>query len=98
MTVQEFFKVLNIIIFLILTALAIYLSEEILVQYVAKDTSFSQSVTKVSELDSPTFVFGFWPLKVRNYSTNVPYMAYEQLELGIHFTVNFGKVLKNDSF
>ena len=92
MTIQGFFKVLNIIIFLILTALAIYLSEEILVQYVAKDTSFSQSVTKVTELDSPTFVFGFWPLKVMNYPKNVPYTAYEQLELGKDFKVNFGIV------
>ena len=92
MTMQGTFRVLSIVIFLILTALAIYLSEEILVQYAAKDTSFSQSVTKVTEEDSPTIVFGFWPLKVMNYPGNVPYMAYEQLELGKHFNVNFGIV------
>ena len=91
-------------------ALAIYLSEEIFVQFAAQETSFSQSETKVTEEDSPTIVFGFWPLKVMNYSGNVPYMTYEQLELGKDFKVNFGIVedyyndiervsldLKNDS-
>ena len=92
MTLQGYFKVLNIIIFVILTALAIYLSEEILVQYAAKDTSFSQSEIKVTEEDSPTFVFAFWPLKVMHYPENVPYMAYEQWELGKDFEVNFGIV------
>ena len=90
MTLQGYFKVLNIIIYVILTALAIYLSEEILVQYAAKDTGFSQSETVVEEDDSPTLVFGFWPLKETNYSEDVPYMAYEQLELGKDFEVSFG--------
>ena len=73
----NFFKVLNISIFIILTVLAVYLSDEILVQYAAKDTSFSQSEIQVTEEDSPTVVFGFWPLKETNYSEEVPYMAYE---------------------
>ena len=73
----NFFKVLNICIFIILTVLAVYLSDEILVQYAAKDTSFSQSEIQVTEEDSPTVVFGFWPLKETNYSEEVPYMAYE---------------------
>jgi len=90
MATQGLFKLLNICIFSILTALAIYFSEEILVQYTAKDTSFSQSEIKVTEKDSPTFVFGFWPLKVTNYSENVPYMAYQQFELGKDFEVHFG--------
>ena len=59
-------------------------------QYAAKDTGFSQSETNVEEDDSPTLVFGFWPLKETNYSEEVPYMAYEQLELGKDFEVSFG--------
>ena len=92
MAMQGTFRVFSIIIFVILTALAIYLSEEILVQYVAKDTSFSQSVTKVTEEDGPAFVFYFWPLKVMNYPKDIPYMAYEQWELGKDFEVNLGIV------
>ena len=90
MIMPEFFKVLKISIFLILTALAIYLSEEILVQYAAKETSFSQSETKVTEEDSPTLVFGFWPLKVMTYPEEVPFMAYDQLEIGKDFEVSLG--------
>ena len=92
MAIEGLLKFLNVSIFSILTALAIYLSEEILVQYAAKDTSFSQSEIKVTELDSPTLVFRFWPLKVMDYPKNVPFMAYEQLELGKDFSVNFGIV------
>ena len=94
MTIQQlisaFLKVFNIIIVIILTGLAVYLSKNILVQYAAKDTSFSQSEIQVTEQDSPTIVFGFWPLKETNYSEEVPYMAYEQLELGKDFEVSFG--------
>ena len=94
MTIQQFIsaflKVFNIIVVIILTGLAVYLSKNILVQYAAKDTGFSQSETVVEEDDSPTLVFGFWPLKETNYSKNVPYMAYEQLELGKDFEVSFG--------
>ena len=79
--VNNFFKVIHVTITIILTLLAIYLSEEIWVQYAAKDTSFSQSEVKIKEADSPTLVFGFWPLKETNYPEEVPYMAYEQLEL-----------------
>ena len=88
--VNNFFKVIHVTITIILTLLAIYLSEEIWVQYAAKDTSFSQSEVKVKEADSPTLVFGFWPLKETNYPDEVPYMAYEQLELGKDFKVRFG--------
>ena len=51
------FKVLNVCIFIILTVLAVYLSDEILVQYATKDTSFSQSEIPVTEEDSPTIFF-----------------------------------------
>ena len=88
--VDNFFKVIHVTITIVLTLLAIYLSEEIWVQYAAKDTSFSQSEIKVEEADSPTLVFGFWPLKETNYPDEVPYMAYEQLELGKDFKVRFG--------
>ena len=88
--VNTFFKVLHVTITIILTILAIYLSEEIWVQYAAKDTSFSQSEIKVEESDSPSLVFGFWPLKETNYPEEVPYMAYEQLELRKDFKVSFG--------
>ena len=55
----DFFKILNVSIVIVLTVLAVYLSEEILVQYAAKDTSFSQSEIQVTEQDSPTIVLGF---------------------------------------
>ena len=94
MTIQQlisaFLKVFNIIVVIILTGLVVYLSKNILVQYAAKDTSFSQSEIPVTEQDSPTIVFGFWPLKETNYSEEVPYMAYDQLELGRDFVVSFG--------
>ena len=88
--ISPFFKILLAIIVIILAIIAIYLSEEIWVQYISKDTSFSESETKVTRTDSPTFVFGFWPLKKTNYSEEIPYMAYEQLELGKDFEVSFG--------
>ena len=87
---KAFFKVLHVSITIILTILAIYLSEEIWVKYAAKDTSFTQSDTEVTEFESPTLVFGFWPLKNTNYSKEVPFMVYEQHELGKDFKVSFG--------
>ena len=88
--ISAFLKVFNIIIVIILTGLAVYLSKNIFVEYAAKDTSFSQSEIPVTEQDSPTIVFGFWPLKETNYTEEVPYMAYEQFELGKDFEVCFG--------
>ena len=87
---KAFFKVLHISITIILTILVIYLSEEIWVKYAAKDTSFTQSDTEVTEFESPTLVFGFWPMKKTNYSKEVPFMVYEQHELGKDFKVSFG--------
>ena len=77
-------------IIILLSASAILISREVFTQYASRDTSFKQSEVQVTEKESITLVVAFWPLKKMDYPTDVPYQAYEQLELGKDFTLRFG--------
>ena len=75
---------------LILSVLSILLSKEVWEKYTLESTSFSKSDVPITPSDTATIIFGFWPLKNMNYSKEVPYQLYEQMELGKDFNITFG--------
>ena len=75
---------------LILFALSVFVSKNVLEQYDAKATSFKQHEEYITEKDSATVVVNLWPLKKTNYSTSVPHQSYEQWKFGKDFSITFG--------
>ena len=90
--VPAIFQIVQIIVTVILGSLAIFLSKEVWEKYRLKSTNFSKSDVPITPSDSPTIVIGFWPLKNTNYSTEIPYQLYEQMELGKDFNLTFGVI------
>ena len=78
------------IIALFLLVVSIILSKDVLDQYTAKATSYKQKEQDVTENESITLSFQFWPLKRTDYPSSVLYQSYEQWKLGTDFTLAFG--------
>ena len=84
------FQIAQIIMTLILSVLSILLSKEVWEKYTLQSTSFSKSDVPITPSDTASIIFGFWPLKNTNYSKDVPYQLYEQMELGKDFNITYG--------
>ena len=88
--ISTIFKIVQIFMTLILSVLSILLSKEVWEKYTLESTSFSKSDVPITPSDTATIIFGFWPLKNMNYSKEVPYQLYEQMELGKDFNITYG--------
>ena len=73
-----------------LLVVSILVSKDVLYQYISKATSFKQYEEDISEKESITIVFEFWPLKKMNYNKSIPYQLYERWILGKDFSLSFG--------
>ena len=83
--ISAIFKIAQIFMTIILSVLSILLSKEVWEKYTLQSTSFSKSDVPITPSDTATITFGFWPLKNTNYSKEVPYQLYKQMELGKDF-------------
>lgn len=90
--ISAIFQIALIITTVILCTLSLLLSKEVWEKYTLKATSFSKSDVPISPADTVAVLFGFWPLKNMNYSKEVPYQSYEQLEIGKDFNVTYGLI------
>ena len=83
-------KIVQAILTIVFLAISITISKEVWQQYASKATSFKQSEADITELESVTVVFGFWPLKNSNYPEDVPHQSHDQWILDKDFTVSYG--------
>ena len=82
--------IVKYILTLIMFAISVFISKDVLDQYASKSTSFKQHEENVTKFESITFVLGFWPLKKMNYHGSIPYQSYNQWELEKDFFIHFG--------
>ena len=71
-------KIVQATLTIVFLAISITISKEVWEQYASKATSFKQSEADITELESVTVVFGFWPLKNSNYPEDVPHQSHDQ--------------------
>ena len=75
---------------LFLLVVSIVLSKDVLDQYTSKATSYKQNEQDITQDESITLSFAFWPLKKTDYPSSVPFQAYEQWKFGKDFTLRYG--------